>query len=159
MILVKMKLAYACKCVYCLDNYEVSDSDFYPELYVNFMNDIEKGFQLNLDMLVAKDKDIMVFCCGHCVNKIGDKICIFPEYPENIDCVCNRFPSCYANIWCFLEGIGKLCKFSGRQVIQYLHLKVYPVPSPDNKVFCNMCMCYFIMSLKQFSCLIFIDKY
>ena len=149
MIPVKMKLAYVCKSVYRSDNYEVSDSDFYPELYVNFIKDIEKGFRLHLDMLVAKDKDTLVSCCGHCVNKIVDKICIFPEYPENIDRVCNRFLSCYSNIWCFLERTGKLGKCSRRQVIQHLYSKVYPVPSPDNKFFCNVCMCYFIMSLKQ----------
>ena len=150
MIPVNMKVAYACKYVYRSDNYGISDGDFYPELYVNFMNDIEKGFRLHLDMLVAKDKDTVVSCYGHYVNKIVDKICMLPEYPENIDDVCNRFLSCYANIWCFLEVIGKLGKCSRRQVIQYLHSKVYPVASRDNKFFCNVCMCCFIASLKKF---------
>ena len=107
-----MELADACKCVYCSDNCGVSDGDFYPELYVNFMNDIEKGFRLYLDMLVAKNKDTVVSYCEYCIDKIVAKICILPGYPENINHVCNRFLSCYTNIWCFLEGTGKLGKCS-----------------------------------------------
>ena len=70
------------------------------------MNKMEKRFRLLLDMLVAKGKDAMVSFCGHCVNKIADKICILLEYPENIARVCNRFLSCYANIWYFKRELG-----------------------------------------------------
>ena len=78
-----MEIAYACKFVYRPDHCQVSRGHFYPELYVNFMNDVKEWFQLHLDMIVAKENEAVVLSWGICINKILHQICIILlEYPE-----------------------------------------------------------------------------
>ena len=86
-----MNLAYACQCVYHLDP---CNCNFYPKMYADFKRDLNKGFRFHLDMLLAKDNNVLVSCCGHCLNKIADRICILPNYPEDMNCVCNNFNKC-----------------------------------------------------------------
>ena len=97
---------------------------------------------LHLDMLVAKDKDTMVSCCGHCVNKIVDKICILLDYPENIDRVCNRFLSCYANVWCFKRELGNWVHVQGNKLSSIFTRKY--IQCPQSKSFLFNVLFYYV---------------
>ena len=109
-------------------------------MYVYFMKDIETGFRIHLDMFVAKKNDIVVSCCGHCLHEILIKTCITPNYPDAN--VCIAFCKCYVKITEFLEGIILLSNCTRRRLLQYYHNTRYS--------FCEYCMCNFILSLKKF---------
>ena len=78
-------------------------------MYVDFVNDLQQGFYLHLDVLIVKEKGVVVSSCVCCINKIVSGTCIFQDYPEKYDRVCKRFLVCYGNIWSSnhieLEGV------------------------------------------------------
>ena len=104
-----MEIAYACKFVYRPDHCQVSRGHFYPELYVNFMNDVKEWFQLHLDMIVAKENEAVVLSWVICINSPSN-LYYFTRVSRKKSCVCNRFHVCYVKILSFLEGIKKLGK-------------------------------------------------
>ena len=91
-----MKLAQACNFIYPAD---ASNESIYADIYLNFVKDLEEGSYLNLAVAVANENGCVISACADCIGKIVRKTSELPEYPEDIDCVCNRFCYCYSNIW------------------------------------------------------------
>ena len=93
-----MKLAYTCACIYCLDKYQQSRGSMYSQIYLDYVRDTKKGFSLHLVVIIAKENNVVVPACDDCLKKIVHRLCILPEYPENIGYVCNRFHVCYSRV-------------------------------------------------------------
>ena len=94
-----MKLAYTCACTFRLDIYHVVKGQMYSEMYVDFVNNLQEGFCLHLDVLIAKEKGVVVSSCARCISKIVSRTCILLDYLEKCDSVCKCFHVCYRNIW------------------------------------------------------------
>ena len=137
-----MKLAYACACIYRLDKYQQSRGSMYSKIYLDYVQDMKKGFSLHL---VQKKNDLLVSACVDYFKKTVNRLNILLEYPEKIGCVCNCFHICYSRIWSFFEGVDQLGKApSRRSLIQHIHSRRlwYDI--------CNSCMSCFVMSLREF---------
>ena len=83
-----MKLAYACNCLYRSDAVSVS---IYADVYLKYVADFAEGSYLHLAVVIAKENGCVVSGCAECIGKTVNRLSILPEYPENIDCICNRF--------------------------------------------------------------------
>ena len=145
-----MKLAYACNCIYWAD---ASNESIHAYIYFNFVKDLEERSYLHLAVVIAKENGCVVSTCADCIGKIVEKTSELPEYPENNDRVCNRFCSCYTNIWILFSKMKELKKCSRRSIIQYLH------SSRHTRDICNECMKCFIMSPKIFLMPYVIDEH
>ena len=118
----------------------------YANVYLKYAADFAEGSYLRLAVVIAKENGCVVSACAESIGKIVDRLCILPEYPENIDCVCNRFFFCYyANRRSLFSVMKAMKKCSRRRVIQYLHCSRY------RGDICNNCMRCFLISLKGFS--------
>ena len=128
-MLVK-KLCYARKCIY----HPEIDGDMYCECYVKFIELMGEGFALHLAVMIGKENNCVVSACAGCVKSIVDRHSLLPEYPENIDYVCNSFCYCYGNIWSFFAGMGVLNKCSRRTLINVCIL-ILLTTLPANAIF------------------------
>ena len=63
----------------------------YANVYLKYAADFAEGSYLRLAVVIAKENGCVVSACAESIGKIVDRLCILPEYPENIGCVCNRF--------------------------------------------------------------------
>ena len=147
---LSMKSAYACNCIYWAD---ASNKSIYADIYLNFVKDLEEGSYLHLAVVVAKENGCVVSACADCIGKIVEKTSELPEYPENIDRVCNRFCFCYTNIWLLFSKTKELKKCSRRSVIPYL------LSSRHTRDIYNNCMKCFIMPLKSIPMPYVIDEH
>ena len=71
----------------------------YSQIYLDYVQDIKKGFSLHLVVMIAKENDKVVSACVDCLKKIVDRLCILPEHPEKIGYVCHCFHVFYSGIW------------------------------------------------------------
>ena len=136
-----MKLACACNCIYCSD---VANVSLYADAYLKYVAYFAEGSYLHLVVVIAEKNGCVVSACAECFGKIVDRLSMLPEYPENIDCICNCFFYCCTSIWSLFLGMKALKKCSRRIVIGYLHCSCY---SQD---VCNNCMKCFLIYLKGF---------
>ena len=126
----------------------------YANVYLKYAADFAEGSYLRLAVVIAKENGCVVSACAESIGKIVDRLCILPEYPENIDCVCNRFFFyCYANMRSLFSGMKAMKKCSRRRVIQCLHCSRY------RRDICNNCIRCFLMSLKGFFMPYLIDEH
>ena len=126
----------------------------YSQIYLDYVQDIKKGFSLHLVVMIAKENDVVVSACVDCLKKIVDRLCILPEHPEKIGYVCHRFHVCYSSIWSLFKGVDEQGKApSRRSLIQYIH------SCSHWHDICNCCMSCFIMLLREFFMPHFIEEH
>ena len=141
-------IAYVCQCLYHMEKRR-----FYPKTCVEYVKDVLNGFYFHLDdVMIAKRNGCGVCSCIFCVKKISEKVIMFPDYLENIDNFCWRFWYCSTNIYGLFSS--DLQRF--RRGIEEGDIWCF---MNEECGICNLCMTWYMISLKDFFMLFVIDEF